>query len=255
MTLLPQQTVPRGSLKRAIRTGFIIVAIIVFLVVLLPYALAPLYRVIDPVSTLMLWRWERGAPVESAWMPLDRMAPALPRSVIVAEDDRFCSHHGVDFGELREVVRAEVHGVRRPRGGSGITQQLAKNLFLWPGRSYIRKALELPLALWVDLVIPKRRQIELYLNVVQWGPGGEFGAEVAARRAFGRSASSLSAPQAALLAATLPNPVRRDARQPSSSLRRLAAIIAGRAASEGDSDRCIRAASTALRRKGQKPAN
>jgi monofunctional glycosyltransferase len=241
MTSQPERTAPRIPLKRAIRTGLITVLILVFVLVLLPYALAPLYRVVNPVSTIMLWRWARGAPVESTWMPLDRVAPALPRSVIVAEDDRFCSHHGVDFGELREVVRAEVHGVRRPRGGSGITQQLAKNLFLWPGRSYVRKALELPLALWIDLVIPKRRQIELYLNIVQWGPGGEFGAEVAARRAFGRSASSLSAPQAALMAATLPNPVRRDARQPSSSLRRVAAIIAARAASEGDSDCCIRA--------------
>jgi monofunctional biosynthetic peptidoglycan transglycosylase len=240
MTLQPERTAPRSPLKRTNRTRLKTALIIALVVLLVPYALAPLYRVVNPVSTLMLWRWGRGATVERAWMPLERIAPALPRSVIVAEDDRFCSHHGVDFGEMREVVRAEVRGVRRPRGGSGITQQLAKNLFLWPGRSYVRKALEFPLALWVDLVIPKRRQIELYLNVVQWGPGGEFGAEAGARRAYGRSASSLSVPQAALMAATLPNPLRRDARQPNSGLRRLAAVIATRAASEGDSDRCIR---------------
>jgi monofunctional biosynthetic peptidoglycan transglycosylase len=242
MTSMPERIAPRSPLRRTIRTVLIVTLMVVLLVLLLPYALAPLYRVVNPVSTLMLWRWGRGAPVERTWMPLDRIAPALPRSVIAAEDDRFCSHHGVDFAELREVVRAEFHGVRRPRGGSGITQQLAKNLFGWPGRSYVRKALELPLAMWIDLVIPKRRQIELYLNIVQWGPGGEFGAEAGARRAFGKPASSLSVPQAALMAAMLPNPLRRDARQPSSSLRRLVAVIVARVASEGDNDGCIRAA-------------
>jgi len=211
-------------------------------VLLLPYAVAPLYRFVDPVSTLMLWRWIRGAPVERAWMPLDRISPALLRTVIVAEDDRFCSHHGIDFRELREAAEAELHGTGRPRGGSGITQQLAKNLFLWPGRSYVRKTLELPLALWIDLVIPKRRQIELYLNVVEWGPGGEFGAEAAARRAFSKSGSSLSLLQAAMMAASLPNPLRRDPRKPSLHLRQLAAVIAARASSEVNNDRCIRAA-------------
>jgi monofunctional biosynthetic peptidoglycan transglycosylase len=100
--------------------------------------------------------------VERLVVPIDRMTPILPRSVIAAEDDRFCSHHGIDFDELRTVVTQEANGVRRPRGGSSITQQLAKNLFLWPGRSYLRKALELPLALWIDRVLPKRRQLEIY---------------------------------------------------------------------------------------------
>jgi monofunctional glycosyltransferase len=211
-------------------------------VLLLPYAVAPFYRFVDPVSTLMLWRWIRGSPIERAWTPLDRISPALPRTVIVAEDDRFCSHHGVDFRELREAAEAELHGTGRARGGSGITQQLAKNLFLWPGRSYVRKTLELPLALWIDLVIPKRRQIELYLNVVEWGPGGEFGAEAAARRAFSKSVSSLSLLQAAMMAASLPNPLRRDPRKPSLHLRQLAAVIAARASSEVNNDRCIRVA-------------
>jgi monofunctional glycosyltransferase len=221
---------------RAIRVVLVVVAV----ALLLPYALVPLYRSVDPVSTVMVWRWARGARVERTVVPIDHMAAILPRSVIAAEDARFCSHHGVDFGELREVVKAETHGVRRPRGGSSITQQLAKNLFLWPGRSYVRKALEFPLALWIDLVIPKRRQLEIYLNVAEWGPNGEFGAEAGARRAFGRSASSVSATEAALLAAILPNPVRRNARQPSAGLRRLAAIYQSRAAGSGDIDSCIR---------------
>jgi monofunctional biosynthetic peptidoglycan transglycosylase len=212
----------------------------VLFVLLLPYALAPLYRFVNPISTLMLWRWMRGGPVERIWMPLDRISPALPRTVIAAEDDQFCSHHGVDFPELRTAVEAELHGAKRPHGGSGITQQLAKNLFLWPGRSYVRKALELPLALWIDLVIAKRRQIELYLNIVEWGPSGEFGAEAAARRAFGKSASSVMPLQAAMMAATLPNPLRRDPKKPSPHLRQLAAVIVARASSERDNARCIR---------------
>src|SRR5271170_1636324 len=126
--------------------------------------------------------------------------------------------------------------LRSARGASTITQQLAKNLFLWPGRSFVRKVLELPLALWIDLIIPKRRQLEIYLNVVEWGPNGEFGAEAGARRAFGKSANALSASEAALLAAALPNPIRRDARRPGEGLRRLAAIYVGRAAAVADID-------------------
>jgi monofunctional biosynthetic peptidoglycan transglycosylase len=106
------------------RSGFgldLIVIIFALFVLLLPFAIVPVYRFVDPVSTLMLWRWIRTAPVKRAWMPLDRISPALPRAVIVAEDDRFCSHHGVDFRELREAVEAELHGIMRPRGGSSIT--------------------------------------------------------------------------------------------------------------------------------------
>jgi len=236
----PKRTGSSGSAKQ-VGSALKLVILSVLFVLLLPYALAPLYRFVNPISTLMLWRWMRGAPVERTWIPLDRISPALPHSVIVAEDDRFCTHHGVDFHELREAIELEVRGTRRPRGGSGITQQLAKNLFLWPGRSYVRKALELPLALWMDLVISKRRQIEIYLNIVEWGPGGKFGAEAAARRAFRKSASSLSPLQAAMMAAILPNPLRRDPAKPSPQLHKLASVIAARASAEGN-DQCIRTA-------------
>ena len=178
------------------------VLLAVAVVLLLPYLAAPLYRVVDPVSTLMLWRWAKAERVERTPVPISRIAESLRRAVIIAEDDKFCSHHGIDFGELRLVLKAEAAGTSRIRGGSSLTQQLAKNLFLWPGRSYVRKALELPLALWIDLVIPKRRQMEIYLNVAQWGPLGEFGAEAAARRAFGKPASALSLGESAILAAT-----------------------------------------------------
>ena len=238
MTAALPQASARGWLRRLAQ---VLLTALAFLLIL-PYVLTLLYRAVDPVSTLMLWRSAMHAPVQRLVMPIDGLAPALPRAVIVAEDAKFCSHHGIDFGELRRALQAEAIGVRRPRGASSITQQLAKNLFLWPGRSYVRKALELPLALWIDLVIPKRRQLEIYLNIAQWGPNGEFGAETAARRAFGNSAATLSASEAALLAAALPNPVRRDPRRPSPALRRLAAIYAARAVAAADIDRCVRAA-------------
>src|SRR5499427_10630678 len=238
MSVALPQTAARGWLLRVIRGLVAGCAVLV----MLPYVLTPLYRVVDPVSTPMLWRWVTRARVERVVTPIDRVAPILSRSVIAAEDARFCSHHGIDFDELRRVLKDETDGVRRRRGGSSITQQLAKNLFLWPGRSYVRKVLELPLALWIDFVIPKRRQLEIYLNIAEWGPTGEFGAEAGARRAFGKAAAAVSASDAALLAGVLPNPIRRDARRPSPALRRLAAIYMARVASGSDIDRCVRAA-------------
>jgi monofunctional glycosyltransferase len=203
----------------------------ILIVMLLPYALAPLYRVVDPVSALMLWRRATGHRVERVWVPLSAMSPALPRAVMAAEDARFCVHHGIDFGELRAAFAdaADADDFSEMRGGSTIAQQTAKNLFLWPGRSVIRKALELPLALWLDLVLGKRRLMEIYLNIAEWGPTGEFGAEAGARHAFGKPARDLSAREAALLAAILPNPSVRSALRPGAGVRRLAAIYEGRA--------------------------
>src|SRR5262249_35752081 len=167
---------------------------------ILPYVLTPLYRVVDPVSTLMLWRWGTRTRVERGGTTIDRGEPILSPPVISAEEAAFCSHHGIDFVELQRVLKAETNGMRRRRGGSSITQQLAKNLFLWPGHSYVRKALEFPLALWIDFVIPKRRQLEIYLNIAEWGPNGEFGAEAGARRAFGKPAAARSASHAPFFA-------------------------------------------------------
>ena len=207
------------------------------LVLLLPYLIAPLYRFIDPVSTLMLWRWATGARVVRTAVPIERLAPALPASVIAAEDGRFCAHHGIDFRELREALD-DADDIGSMRGVSTITQQVAKNLFLWNGRSFVRKALELPLALWIDFVLPKRRVLEIYLNIAEWGPNGEFGAEAASRFAFGRSARDLRPGDAALLAAVLPNPHLRSARVPSAAVRRLAGIYERR--SRGALISCLR---------------
>ena len=158
----------------------------------------------------MIWRRMTGKRVERTYVPLARISSNLERAVIVAEDGRFCSHYGVDVAEIRDAI-ADADDLEDMRGGSTITQQVAKNLFLWPGRSYVRKALEFPLALWIDLVLSKRRILEIYLNIAEWGPNGEFGAEAGARRAFGKPARDLSRYQAALLAAVLPNPHDRNA--------------------------------------------
>jgi monofunctional glycosyltransferase len=126
------------------------------------------------------------------------------------------------------------------RGGSTVTQQVAKNLFLWPGRSYVRKVLEFPLALWINLILPKRRVMEIYLNIAELGPNGEFGAEAGARRAFGRPVRDLSRYQAALLAAMLPNPHTRDARRPGPTMQRLAVLYVGRAEQSAGAAACLR---------------
>jgi monofunctional biosynthetic peptidoglycan transglycosylase len=205
----------------------IVIAILV--VLLLPYAIAPFYRVVDPVSALMLWRRATGARVERTWAPLSVIAPALPRAVIASEDARFCVHRGIDFGELRAALE-DADELSDMRGGSTIAQQTAKNLFLWPGRSVVRKVLEFPLALWLDLVLGKRRMMEIYLNIAEWGPNGEFGAEAASRHAFNKSARDLNSREAALLASVLPNPRRRSAARPGPGVRRLAGIYEARAA-------------------------
>jgi monofunctional biosynthetic peptidoglycan transglycosylase len=209
---------------RAVR----ILTLILLAVLLVPYLLAPIYRVGHPVSTLMVLRWLKGAPVDRQWIDLREMSPYLPLSVVASEDARFCSHHGVDWDALRDVVDDAEDG-EVTRGGSTITQQVAKNLFLWPGRSFIRKGLELPLALWIDRVLPKQRILEIYLNIAELGPSGQFGAEAGSAYAFGHSAESLSPREAALLASILPNPVKRSARNPGPGVRRLAGTYVVRA--------------------------
>jgi monofunctional biosynthetic peptidoglycan transglycosylase len=203
-------------------------ALIVLVALLIPYVLTPLYRTGHPVSTLMVWRRFTGAPMSRQWIDLSAMSPYLPRAVVGAEDAHFCKHHGIDLGALREAMRDAQDG-EGLRGASTITQQVAKNLFLWQGQSYVRKALEFPLALWIDLVLPKQRILEIYLNIAELGPNGQFGAETGSAFAFGHSAASLTPREAALLASILPNPHLRSARTPGPGVRRLAGTYMARA--------------------------
>jgi monofunctional glycosyltransferase len=231
-------TRPRRARRWLTRLAWAVLAVVVA-IVLLPYVLTPLYRVVDPVSTLMLWRWATGARVEHSFVPIGRMAPALPITVIASEDGRFCSHRGIDWREIRDRLE-DVDDISEARGVSTITQQTAKNLFLWPGRSFVRKVLEFPLALWIDLVLPKRRVLEIYLNIAEWGPSGQFGAEAGSRYAFNKSVRALGPREAALLAAVLPNPKRRSAKQPGAAVRRLAAIYEARGAAQAALASCAK---------------
>jgi monofunctional biosynthetic peptidoglycan transglycosylase len=225
---------------RAVRRVFLVLAAIVVLLLALPYLIAPLYRFVEPVSTPMLWRWATGRRVERSFVPIGRIAPTLPLTVILAEDASFCRNHGIDLSGVREALQQADEDIAEARGGSTITQQTAKNLFLWQGRSFVRKALEIPLAIWINLVLPKRRVLEIYLNIVEWGPRDQFGVEAAARWAFGKSAHDLTARESAELAAILPNPFRRSARTPSALVRRLAGVYENRAISYPEHDACIR---------------
>ncbi len=215
------------------------VGIAVLALLVLPYAITPFYAVVEPVSTVMLWRDLTSQRVERHYVPLAAISPALSLAVIIAEDGRFCSHYGVDFREIRDAI-ADADDLEDLRGGSTITQQVAKNLFLWPGRSFVRKALEFPLALWVDMVLSKRRILEIYLNIAEWGPNGEFGVEAGSRRAFGKPARDLSHYQAAILAAVLPNPAIRDAHVPGPGLRRLAGLYVVRSSRSPEAAACLR---------------
>ena len=230
----------RLSLPSGLRRFLLTLGIVILILLALPYLLVPLYRFGHPVSIPMIWRFLTGSRVERIYVPISPMAPSLPLTVIIAEDGTFCHNRGIDLGAIREALQQADEDLQEARGGSTITQQTAKNLFLWQGRSIVRKALEIPLALWMNLVLPKRRVLEIYLNIAEWGPNGEFGAEAAARYAFGKSARDLTERQAAELAAILPNPVRRSARIPNLQVRRLAALYERRAAAHPGFDACIR---------------
>jgi monofunctional biosynthetic peptidoglycan transglycosylase len=175
-------------------------------------ALVVLYRWVDPpASTLILGQRLAGTPITQRWVPLERISPNLISAVVLSEDGAFCRHHGVDWGELREAIESANDGIAR--GGSTISMQVVKNLFLWPSRNYIRKALEIPLTYVIEAVWSKQRILEIYLNIAEWGPG-IFGAEAAARYHFRKSAATLNPREAALLAVSLPNPFDRQAGRP-----------------------------------------
>ncbi|WP_018263199.1 transglycosylase domain-containing protein [Methylobacterium sp. WSM2598] len=223
---------PARRLARALR----LLVLLPFIAVILVLCLALVYRAVDPPSTLMLGRWLTGRPVERDRVPLAGIAPVLVQAVIASEDQRFCLHRGVDWEALGEVVSDEDGP---SRGASTVTMQTVKNVFLWPGRSYLRKAMEIPLALLADLVWGKRRTMEIYLNVAEWGDG-IYGAEAAARHWFGKGARDLTRSEAALLVVALPNPAARSPAHPSRGLRALAGRLQARLARIGSLAACVR---------------
>jgi monofunctional glycosyltransferase len=217
---------------------------------LLTAALVVVYRFVDPpFSALMLQRKLIGEPVVKSWVPIEAISPSLVRTVIASEDGRFCQHSGIDLGAMQTALERAGDGT--PRGASTISMQVAKNLFLWPSKSYLRKALEVPLTLAIEALWPKRRIMEIYLNIAEWGPG-IYGAEAASRHHFEKPARALRDREAALLAVTLPNPILRDAGNPGPGTRRLASLIQARASgvSQGQIS-CVLRPATRVQTRGE----
>nr|WP_246329266.1 monofunctional biosynthetic peptidoglycan transglycosylase [Chthonobacter rhizosphaerae] len=215
---------------RRILVGLLVLAAI-------PLVLAPIHAVVRPVSTLMLWDLVTLKGYTRTWTPIETISPHLIRSVIMSEDGRFCEHGGVDWTALSLVLEAADED-GPARGASTISMQTVKNLYLWNSRSYIRKGLELPLAIYADLVWSKRRTMEIYLNVAEWGPN-LYGAEAAAQAYFGKSAAKLTRREAALMTAALPNPIARNPAKPTNRQRRIAGIVERRAAQSGAYTACV----------------
>lgn len=215
-------------------------AAIAIALTLLVLGLVIAYRWVDPpASTLMLAQRLDGVEIQQTWVPLRQISPNLIRAVVVSEDGGFCRHRGVDWGALVDALESS-------RGGSTITMQLVKNLFLWPSRSYVRKAIEIMLAYLVEALWSKERILEIYLNVAEWGEG-IFGAEAAARHHFGVSASRLTSAEAALLAVSLPNPIVREAGTPGPGARRLATNLQFRIRAAPAATACVLARRTPVR--------
>ena len=185
--------------------GFFAVSILMVLL----YRFLPVPITLHMLGTTLI----DGNMLTKEWVPLERISPNLVRAVIASEDGEFCNHYGFDFEQMEAAWKSAQRNGERPRGASTISQQTAKNAFLWNGRSYVRKGLEAYFTGMIELVWPKRRIMEVYLNIIEWGPG-VFGAEAASRYWFRKSASKLSPLEAARLAAILPNPNRYRANPP-----------------------------------------
>ena len=184
-----------------------LLAAILIVVFVLPVGLIAVYRFVPPpITYLMVERTLEGKGFSRRWRDVDEISPTLVRAVIAAEDARFCEHHGFDFEAIEKAMRNNARG-RRIRGGSTISQQTAKNVFLWPGRDWVRKGFEAGYTVLIETLWGKRRIMEVYLNVAEWAPG-VYGAEAAAQRWYGKTAADLSAREAARLAAILPSPRR-----------------------------------------------
>lgn len=195
-----------------------------------PVLLVGVLRWVDPPTSAFMeiyragrWITPAGLPLTHCWSDYERISPALALAVVAAEDQKFPDHHGFDFEAMQRAHQSNLKG-RKIKGASTISQQTAKNLFLWAGRSYLRKGLEAYLTFWIELLWPKRRILEVYLNVAEFAPG-VYGACAAAPQLFGREPARLSASQAALMAAVLPNPRRMHADRPSAYVRKRAAAI------------------------------
>jgi monofunctional biosynthetic peptidoglycan transglycosylase len=201
--------------------------------VLLTVALVLPLRWLPPLTTSFMviawWQKPDGAgPIRYDWVPRRAIASHAPAAVLAAEDQKFFAHAGFDFASIEKAMRHNQRG-RGIKGASTVSQQVAKNLWLWPGRSWLRKGIEAWFTMWLELLLPKDRILELHLNVAQFGPT-VFGVEAASRLYFGKCAARLNRHEAALLAAVLPNPARFSVARPSTYVRRRQGWIVGQSA-------------------------
>lgn len=209
--------------RRILRT----LLLLVLFVLLAPPVIMLAYRFVPvPFTPLMLIRLTDGYGIDKDWTPLPRISPNLQKAVMASEDAKFCLHDGFDWEALEENVGKLQRG-RKSRGASTISMQTAKNLFLWPNRSFVRKGVEAYLTVWLELLLPKDRILEIYLNIAEWGKG-VYGAEAAARHHFGIPAARLSPRQAALLAVTLPLPLKYNPGSPGPYVSKRAGVIQAR---------------------------
>lgn len=208
-------------------------------ILLAPAVFVLVYRVVPPpITPLMVIRSWEGHPREYQWTPLDRISSQLARAVIAAEDQNFCAHAGFDVEAIKRAWENYGDADSTVRGGSTISQQTAKNAFLWPGRTWVRKGLEAWLTIYVEALWSKRHILEMYLNIAEWGPG-IYGAEAAAQYHFGKSSGELTAHEAALLATILPSPRKWSASEPGSYVQSRARVNLGRAARLGALADCL----------------
>lgn len=215
----------KGTKQRGARRAWKWLAIAVVALLILPVVQVGCVRVVNPPATpLMLLRAmesrKDGHPAPAwryQWIALQNIPPEFVRCVVASEDQRFFEHHGFDWREIAVAQREARRKGKRPRGASTITMQCARSLFLWQGRSWIRKELEAYYTFWMEVLLPKRRILELYVNVIEMGDG-VYGVEAAAQAHFGISARALTREQCATLAAILPNPRKLDPRNPSPGL-------------------------------------
>jgi len=193
--------------------------VVVALVVVVPPVSVLVYRFVGPpITILMIQRAIEGHGMDYQWRPLRQMSAALPEAAVAAEDAHFCSHHGFDFAAIQAAMKADQAHPNRVRGGSTISQQTAKNAFLWPGRDYVRKGVEAWYTVLIEAIWGKTRIMEVYLNIVEFGPG-VYGAEAASEHFFHKHASELSAAEAAKLIAVLPKPLGWDVSDPTRYLK------------------------------------
>ncbi len=220
----PAKPKPRRRFRPLRFLGFIVLRSTTILIVT-TMALVLIYSQINPPLTYTMWsEKKRLGHIDREWVPIEEIAPVMARSVVAAEDANFCLHWGFDVAAIRAALDEGA-----ARGGSTISQQVVKNVFLWQGRSWIRKALETAITPAVEAIWSKKRIIEVYLNVAEMDEG-VFGVEAAARGYFGIGPEDLTARQAALIAAVLPSPKTRSASKPTKWLSKRASSIADGAA-------------------------